>query len=43
MSETKEYMYKYYRIIEFMSEFIEKIDNWYLRKGNRYGVNIRKC
>lgn len=25
--ETKEYMYKYYRIIEFMSEFIEKIDN----------------
>ena len=25
--ETKEYMYKYYRIIEFMSEFIEKIVN----------------
>lgn len=25
--KTKEYMYKYYRIIEFMSEFIEKIDN----------------
>ena len=24
--ETKEYLYKYYRIIEFLSEFIEKIE-----------------
>ena len=25
--ETEEYMYKYYRIITFMSEFVEMIDN----------------
>ena len=25
--ETKEYLYKYFRIIEFLSDFIDKIEN----------------